>query len=46
MFCPMGQPFLAAISCHAKKKAWKFNHALFQKEEPWQAETLSNVKFL
>ena len=27
-------------------KAWKFKRALFHKEEPCRAKTLSNVKFL
>jgi len=28
------------------EKAWKFKHALLQKEELLRARTLSNVKFL
>ena len=28
------------------KEAWKFKRALWQKQEPWRAKTLSNVKLL
>ena len=40
----MQQPFLAAISRNGK--TWRFKRALLQKEEPCQAKTSSNIKFL